>query len=106
MEEERGEQVAGAVDRDRQLWRPHAPEPGLVGGEDVERVRGRVVERERSDGDDLGAARDERGDRRARLRQGARRGAGQPFELECVRGRDRGGGQRPVAEEVGDPRAT
>ena len=53
MEEERREQVAGAVDGDRQLRGPRAPEPGLVGGENVQRVRGRVVERQRGDGDDL-----------------------------------------------------
>jgi hypothetical protein len=41
MKEQRGEQVSGSVDGNRQLWRAQPPETPLIAGEHVESV-GRV----------------------------------------------------------------
>ena len=77
--------------------------PAVVAGQDVERVRRRVVERERGDGDDLRPARLSAAIAGARPRRAsATERAGQPFELEGVRRDDRRRRQGAIAEEIRD----
>ena len=80
------------------------PETRVVPGQHVERVLGRVVERERFRHDDPRPALAQRLDRRPRRLQVVRAPAGQPFEFEGVRRRDGRQRQRAVAEEFADAR--
>ena len=50
-------QIAGAVDRDRQPRRAQPPEPAASATSEIERVGGRILERERGDEDDFRPAR-------------------------------------------------
>ena len=101
-EEQRGDEVAGAVDGDRHLRRAQPPEPRVVGGEKVDRVGGRVVERGGGDENDARPERAKRGKRCARVGEIARGAPGQPFQFEGVGRQDRRCGERAVAEEFRD----
>src|ERR1700722_7360439 len=102
MKEQRCEEIAGAVDRNRQVRRAQSPETGFVSGQNVESAGGRVVELQGRRRDDPRSPCAQRGDRPPRRRQIAQRFAGEPFELERVwrgDGREREGA---VTEEFTD----
>ena len=103
-EEQRGDEIARAVDRDRQFWRAQAPEFVAVAGDHVERVGGRIVEPQRSDENDLRPPRAQRGERRARLRDIADRALREERQFERVGRQDGRGGQGALAHELRDPR--
>ena len=102
MKEQGCEQIAGAVDRNRQVRRARSPEAGFVSRQNVESAGRRIVELEGRRHDDPRSPCAQRGDRPPRRLQIARRVPSQPFELERVwrgDGREREGA---VTEEFAD----
>src|ERR1700727_4000856 len=102
MKEQRCEEIAGAVDTNRQGWRAPSPEAGCFRRQNVESAGRGIVEVERRRYHDPRSPCAQRFDRPPRGLQVVRPRAGQPFELEGVwrgDGREREGA---VTEEFAD----
>ena len=103
-EEQRRDRVAGAVDRDVELRRPHAVVPAALGGEQVDGVVRGVVGDQRRGQHHARAERLDGGDGVRHLGDRAGRRPGEQVELEVVGRHEVGRGDGDVAHQLLDAR--